>query len=161
MPTPKTPKTYSPQDALAKAMSFCAYQERSRKEVRDKLYSFGLEDDDEVESLLDKLTKDNFLNEERFAKAFAGGKFRMKKWGRHKIRMELKAHGLPPELVRKGLEEIDPDDYESTLRDLAEKKNAQEREADPLVRKQKLLRYLLGKGYEQDLAWDAVNGLEG
>ncbi len=52
MPTPKTPKTHSPQDALAKAMSFCAYQERSRKEVRDKLYSLGLEDDDEVESLL-------------------------------------------------------------------------------------------------------------
>jgi regulatory protein len=160
MTTPKTPKTYSPQDALAKAMGFCAYQERSRKEVREKLYSFGLEDDDEVESILDKLTKDNFLNEERFAKAFAGGKFRMKKWGRLKIRLELKGHGLPPELVRKGLEAIDPDDYESTLRDLAEKKNAQEREADPLVRKQKLLRYLLGKGYEQDLAWDAVNGLE-
>ncbi len=160
MPAPKPQKTYSPQDALAKAMSFCAYQERSRKEVREKLYSFGLEDDDEVESILDRLTRDNFLNEERFTKAFAGGKFRMKKWGRIKIRAELKMHGLSAELVRKGLEEIDPDDYESTLRDLAVKKNAQEREADPIIRKQKLVRYLLGKGYEQDLAWDAVNGLE-
>jgi regulatory protein len=160
MPVPKPQKTYSPQDALAKAMSFCAYQERSRKEVREKLYSFGLEDDDEVESILDRLTKDNFLNEERFAKAFAGGKFRMKKWGRIKIRAELKMHGLSAELVRKGLEEIDPDDYESTLRDLVEKKDAQEREADPMIRKQKLIRYLLGKGYEQDLAWDAVNGLK-
>jgi regulatory protein len=61
--------------------------------------------------------------------------------------------------VRKGLDEIDPDDYESTLRDLAEKKNAQEREADPLVRKQKLLRYLLGKATNRTWPGTAVNGL--
>jgi regulatory protein len=157
---PMATKSYSPQDALAKAMSYCAYQERSRKEVREKLHSFGIEDDDEAERILEKLTKDNFLNEERFAKAFAGGKFRMKKWGRVKIRAELKMHGLSAEVIRKGMEEIDPDDYEQTLRDLTEKKNAQEREPEPMLRKQKLIRYLLSKGYEQDLAWDAVNGLE-
>jgi regulatory protein len=99
-------------------MSFCA-TERSRKEVRDKLYSFGLEDRRRGGRLLDKLTKDNFLNEERFAKAFAGGQVPHEKWGRLTIRLELKGHGLPPELVRKGLQAIDPDDYESTLRDLA------------------------------------------
>jgi regulatory protein len=153
-------KSYSPQDAMAKAMSYCAYQERSRKEVREKLHSFGIEDDDEVERILEKLTKDNFLNEERFAKAFAGGKFRMKKWGRIKIRAELKMHGLSAEVIRKGMEEIDPHDYEQTLLDLTVKKNAQERESEPMLRKQKLIRYLLSKGYEQDLAWDAVNGLE-
>jgi regulatory protein len=75
MSASKPNKTYSPQDAMAKAMSYCAYQERSRKEVREKVQSFGIEDDDEVEKILEKLTKDNFLNEERFAKAFAGAGF--------------------------------------------------------------------------------------
>jgi regulatory protein len=84
----------------------------------------------------------------------------MKKWGRHKIRAELKMHGLPAELIRKAMDEIDPDEYEQTLRELTAKKNALERESEPMLRKQKLVRYLLSKGYEQDLAWDAVNGLE-
>ncbi len=158
MPADKSPKTYSPQDALAKAMSYCAYQERSRSEVREKLLSYGL-DEDQTEQALDKLVADNFLNEERFAKAFAGGKFRMKKWGRIKIRAELKMHGLSSQIIGKGLEEIDPDDYEQTLRQLAEKKSAEERDPNPLLRKNKIVRYLMGKGYESDMVWDAVNDL--
>lgn len=158
MPTSKSSKIYSPQDALAKAMGFCAYQERSRQEVREKLLSYGL-DEDEAEKALDRLVADNFLNEERFAKAFAGGKFRMKKWGRIKIKAELKMHGLSSQIIGKGMEEIDPDDYEQTLRQLAEKKSREERDPNPMVRKNKVARYLMSKGYEGDLVWDAVNDL--
>lgn len=126
--------------------------------MRDKLYTYGL-DEDEVEEIILRLIQENYVNEERFAKTFAGGKFRMKKWGRIKIKLELKARGLSTYCIQKGMNEIDPEVYWETLVDLAEKKDASEKESNPLVRKQKVARFLIGKGYEQDLVWEAVNGL--
>ncbi|MDJ1471190.1 regulatory protein RecX [Xanthocytophaga flava] len=154
----KQPKFYSPADAYVKATAFCAYQERTQQEVREKLYTYGLEED-EVEEIIVRLLQENFVNEERFAKTFAGGKFRLKKWGRIKIRLELKARGLSAYCIQKGMDEIDPEIYWDTLLELADKKNASEKEPNPLVRKQKVARFLLGKGYEQDLVWEAVNSV--
>src|SRR6478672_11099295 len=85
----KKQKVYTQHQALVKAEAWCAYQERCQQEVRDKIYSWGLHEH-EVENVIAELISKNFLNEERFAKAYAGGKFRIKKWGRVKIRMELK-----------------------------------------------------------------------
>ena len=98
-------------------MQYCAYQERSHAEVKEKLYSFGLRSS-EVDELMARLIGDNFLNEERFAIAYAGGKFRMKQWGRQKIRHALKAKGISDYCIRKGLASIDVGDYERVLEKL-------------------------------------------
>ena len=149
-------KAYTPATAYVKITAFCAYQERTQQEVREKLLAYGL-DEDEAEELIVRLIQENYVNEERFARTFAGGKFRLKKWGRVKIRGELKARGLSAYCVQKGMEEINPNQYWETLIELAGQKNALEKEPNPLARKQKIVRFLLGKGYEQDLVWEAVN----
>lgn len=149
-------KIHTPQQALLKLRDWCAYQERCQQEVRDKLYALGLHYND-VENLLSQLISENFVNEERFAKAFAGGKFRMKKWGRIKIKNELKARRLSEYCIRKGLAEINSNDYFETLRRLIRKKEQEVKEKNPLRKKQKLLRYTLGKGYEQELIFEILN----
>jgi regulatory protein len=85
-------KRLTPAEAHAKIQRYCAYQERSHKEVKNKLYEYGLYPG-QVDELLSQLISEGFLNEERFAKAFAGGRFRMKKWGRLKIKNELEFNG--------------------------------------------------------------------
>lgn len=137
-------------EAKLKAANFCAYRERTQQEVRNKLYQLGLHRD-EVEGLIAELISENFINEERFAIAFAGGKFRMKRWGRIKIVSELKRRGLTEYCIRKALEEIDEETYEATAKDLAEKKYLSLDETDQLKKKYKVMRYLYGKGYESPL----------
>jgi regulatory protein len=151
----KKNKTYTYPEAKAKAWAYCAYQERSQQEVRDKLYEYGLHSD-EVENLIAELIGENFLNEERFAKAYAGGKFRVKKWGRYKIRQGLKQHRISDYCQRKGMAEIDPDEYYATLLELLRKKKESLHEKDLFTLKNKLARYVIGKGYEQDLVWEAI-----
>ena len=107
--------------AKLKAANFCAYQERSQKEVRNKLYSYGLYTD-QVDELLSDLIVDGYVNEERFAKAFIGGKFRIKKWGRVKILQAIALHKISDYCIREGLKEIDEDEYEATLIEIIEKK---------------------------------------
>lgn len=151
----KSKKTYTYAEAKTKAMAYCAYQERSQQELRDKLYDYGLHMD-EVESLIAELIGENFINEERFAKAYAGGKFRIKKWGRYKITQGLKQHRISGYCMRKGMAEIDPDEYFSTLQELLSKKKSTLKDKDPFVLKTKLARHAIGKGYEQDLVWEAI-----
>ncbi|MEZ4917754.1 MAG: regulatory protein RecX [Saprospiraceae bacterium] len=146
----KEEKEYTPDEILAKLEHYCAYQERSPKEVRQKLSELGA-DAEASELIYTILLGDNYLNEERFAMAFAGGKFRVKHWGRHKIRMALRKHGIGNALIEKALSEIDPDQYEATLRRLLEAKRAQV-EGDPRAR-QKILNYMLQAGFEQDLVF--------
>src|SRR5450432_470130 len=102
------------EQALQKARHFCAYQERCHNEVKEKLYSFGLWKKD-VEETISLLIGDDYLNEERFAIQFAGGRFRMKQWGRVKIRYELKQRQLSEYCIKKALAAIDEEDYHKTL----------------------------------------------
>lgn len=139
---------------LIKVASFCAYQERTLKEVRQKLREWEVIDED-AEPVIKELIAQNYLNEERFARAFAGGKFRVKKWGRLKIRQEMKLKGLSNELIQKGLTEIDGDVYEEVLRDLLEKKVRSLR-GEPLAVKQKTVRFALSRGFESDIVWDLL-----
>ncbi len=148
-------KFHTPAEALLKISNYCAYQERSHKEVRNKLYEYGLHKND-VEELISKLITDGFLNEERFAKAFAGGKFRIKRWGRNKIVHELEALGVTSRCIRRGLESIDESDYRKTLRDLLKKKLSQTTEPNEFRRKDKAARFVIGKGYEPDAVWKAL-----
>lgn len=149
-------KYHTPKQALLKARDWCAYQERCQQEVRDKLYGYGLKTDD-VENLIAQLINENFVNEERFSKAYAGGKFRIKKWGRIKIKQELKARRISDYCIQKGLAEIDEIDYTKTLKNLLAKKAKELKEKSPIKKKYKLVRYAVGKGYEQDIIFSLVN----
>ena len=151
-------KKLSPTEAKQKIYRYCAYQERSHKEVRDKLYEYGLYRD-EVEELLSALITEGFLNEERFAKAFAGGKFRMQRWGRIKILNELEARGLTSNCIKIGMKEIEDADYIKTLREILERKLNQLDEENAFVKRDKLARYAIQKGFEPDLVWPEVKSL--
>ena len=148
-------KTLTPQQAKESIRRYCAYQERCHKEVRDKLYSYGLHRGD-VDEILTNLITDGFLNEERFAKAYAGGKFRMKKWGRVRITHALESKGLSKNCIHIGLKEIDDDSYIATLRALITGKADTLKDDDPFVLRDKLSGYAIQKGYEPDLVWRQV-----
>ncbi len=137
---------------------YCAYQERSHKEVRNKLFAYGLYPS-EVEQALTRLITDGFLNEERFAKAFAGGKFRIKKWGKKKISRALEAHGVSPRCIQRGLKEIDDPNYSKTLKALLAKKIAGLSEPVAFKKMHKAATFAIGKGYEPDLVWVLVKEL--
>jgi regulatory protein len=150
----------SPEQALQKARHYCGYQERCHSEVQEKLYSFGLRKP-QVEAALATLIEENYLNEERFAIQYAGGHFRLKHWGRVRIRYQLKQKQVSEYCIKKALAGIDGEEYARTLARLAEQKweklsdaaiNAGETGAIHLaVRRRQLQEYLRHKGYETDL----------
>lgn len=141
-------------DAKAAIWHYCNYQERSHKEVRNRLYESGCKTP-EVEQLISELIEAGLLNEERYARSIARGKFQLKKWGRNKIIQSLKQQQVSAYCIRKALTEIDPDEYLNTLAKLAAKKWQElKSERGPLIKKAKLFRYLLQKGYEHDLIND-------
>lgn len=138
----------TPRQAYQKIKQFCAYQERCRSEVQDKLYSYGLTGPEAGEAI-SKLIEENYLNEERFAIQFAGGKFRVKQWGRVKIKYELKIRGVSEYCIRKGLAAIDNSAYNSTLQKLAAQKlKLLKSEKNIFIKKRKLQDFLLAKGFE-------------
>src|SRR5471030_1842002 len=136
MDSPKKIKITDEKVALAKAEHFCAYQERAQQEVRDKLYEWGLWPD-AVENIIVQLIGGNFINEERFANAYAKGKFNQKGWGRIKIKQGLKFKKIPDVLIKKALQTISPDDYLLTLQKVLTKKDGTLTEKDPYKRKYK------------------------
>jgi regulatory protein len=151
----KTIRITDEKVALAKAEHYCAYQERSQQEVRDKLYEWGLYTN-MVENVIVKLIAGNFLNEERFANAYTRGKFNQKGWGKNKIKQGLKFKKVSDPLIKKALQSIDGDDYLQMLHKVIEKKLALLSEKEPYKRKYKLQQYALSRGYENDLIADVL-----
>jgi len=147
-------KKFNPlsSDAKQKIYKYCAYQERTHLEVRNKLYDYGL-GTDEVDQLITQLIGEGYLNEERFAKTYVGGKFRIKGWGRIKITHELEAKGLTGNCIKLGLKEIDETDYVESLQTLLKKKAAAVQIDDDFIRRDKIARYAIQKGFEPELVW--------
>jgi regulatory protein len=144
-------KYLTKEQALQKAKHYCGYQERSHNEAKEKLYSFGLWKKD-VEELISTLIEENYLNEERYAIAYAGGKFRMKHWGRTKIKYELQQKKISAYCIKKAMKEIDDEDYKKTFSKLASQKWAsQKSEKNIFIKKRKTQDYLLQKGFEYEL----------
>jgi len=142
-------KTFTKEQAYQKLKHYCAYQDRCHDEVKVKAYSLGLRKA-EVEELTTKLIEENCLNEERFAKLFAGGKFRMNKWGRVKIKAELNKKRISAYCIARAMEEIDENKYNDTLEKLALKKwsSVSGPGTNHFVKMSKTRNYLLQKGYE-------------
>jgi regulatory protein len=152
----QTRKKYHTQtEAILKAANFCAYQERCHQEVLAKLQEWGIYGDEAAELIL-FLIENNYLNEERFAKAFAGGKFRVKKWGRTKIKRELKLRQISDFCIGVGLKEIDPDDYLMTLQAVLQKQIDKSKIKHPMLLKQKVFQYAMQRGYESDIIQDVL-----
>jgi regulatory protein len=151
-------KQLTKEQALQKLRQYCGYQERCHKEVRQKLYDLGVVSR-EHDEIISKLIEDDYLNEERFAVQFAGGKFRMKQWGVQKIKYALKEKQVSEYCIKKALKEIGAE-YNATLQKLAEKKYAALKGEQYLVRKKKTIDFLLRKGYEPDLVYKALAKLQ-
>jgi regulatory protein len=153
-------KQLTQEQALQKIRHYCAYQERCHSEVREKLYSFGLWKKD-TELILSQLIEEDYLNEERFAIGFSGGRFRMKHWGRIKIRYELSRKKISEYCIRRALQHIDEADYQRRLKELALDKWLHHRkEKNIFARKRKVQDYLLQKGYEPDLIGNMLREME-
>ena len=149
-------KYLTKEQAHQKVKQYCAYQERSHSEVKKKLYSFGLYKH-EVELLIAKLIEDDYLNEERFAIAFAGGKFRIRQWGKVKIKYELKQRGVSNYCIQKALASIDEKSYMATLNKLyVQKLKTMAGDKGSYSSKAKLLAYLTQKGYETKQVYEFI-----
>ena len=150
------PLNIGTEKAFQKIRQFCAYQERNHREVKEKLYGYGLYKD-QVEELISKLIENNFLNEERFAIAYAGGKFRMKDWGKNKIKYGLKQQQVSDFCIKKALQSIDDGEYEQKLRKLfTAKEKTLKSEKNIFIKKKKIQQYLLQKGYESSLVNELI-----
>ena len=129
---------------------YCAYQERSHKEVRTKLLNLDVYGD-ELEELMQLLIQENFLNEERYAIAYAGGKFRIKKWGKLKITQGLKIQNVSDYCIAKALKEVEEIEYQKTIQRLFENKLSElQGEKNTFKKKMKLKNYFLQKGYSYE-----------
>lgn len=143
-------------EALEKLRSYCAYQERCEFEVTKKLRSLGINEADTF-TIISTLKQQNYLDNARYAEAFASGKHKIKGWGKVKISVELKAKRLPDELISKALDQLDPEIYNERLNEVAQKKWRLLGEKKDRNTRQKLFRFLYGKGYESELINKVIN----
>ena len=152
-------QNFTPLQSVPKIKQYCAYQERCHCEVRDKLYSFGLHKND-VEEIIYTLITENYLNEERFAIQYAGGKFRMKQWGKSKIKQSLKRKQVSEYCIKKALKEIDEGAYDQTFKKLVQQKlKTLKSEKNIFIKKRKLQDFLLYKGFENDMICEVLNAI--
>lgn len=152
-------KRLTPDQALQKARHFCGYQERCHQEVKNKLFSFGL-NRQEVDNLIATLIEEDYLNEERFAIQFAGGKFRMKGWGRSRIKNELQQRQVSEYCIKKAMKEIPETVYRETIEKMARNRWETLKGEDKLSRLRKTQDHLLYKGYEWDLIKEVMKVLQ-
>jgi regulatory protein len=141
--------------ALVKAANYCAYQERCHSEVEGKLREWKIVGG-EAAGILHKLVEQGYLDEERFARAYAGGKFRVKQWGRNRIVQALKMKDVSEYCIRKALTEINENEYRFTLQTLIREALAKHTSLKPPIRKNKAAMYAISRGYEPELVWDIL-----
>jgi regulatory protein len=152
-------KQLTKEQALQKLKHYCGYQERCHSEVREKLFQLGVWKKDHDE-LIASLIEQGCLNEERFATAFAGGRFRIKQWGRIKIKYELKQKQVSDYSIRKALKQIDEKEYLALLKRLAIEKHVSLKGEQYLVRKKKTMDYLRQRGFEPELISQAIEAMK-
>jgi regulatory protein len=143
---------------VQKIRYFCSYQERNTREVEDKLKGWKVQKK-RIASIIRMLQEEGFLNEERFAKVFAGGKFRVNRWGRERIAFELRMKGVPENLIKKGLEEIEEEEYLKVLKELIEKKQTELLPENDFTTREKIINFAYGKGYEFDRILSVIKEL--
>ena len=151
--------TVSVKDIIQKLEYYCSYQERCHQEVVTKLYKFSITTY-ERESIIVSLIENNYLNEERFALLFCVSKFHQKKWGKIRIKNELKFRKISEYLINKALKEIPTEEYFQTFEILSEKHWETIRETNATKKRKKFCDFLLRKGWESSLVYEKVKELE-
>jgi regulatory protein len=152
-------KNWELPEAKEKLESYCAYQERCIWEVRRKLSFKGISGIP-AENLIESLISEGYVDEKRFARSFARGKFRLKKWGRGKITRELRLRELSLTDIREGLAEIDAAEYYDTLWSLSEKTWEKTKENDPYKKRNKVLQRLISKGFEESMIREILENIQ-
>ncbi len=152
-------QVFTVEEIKRKMERYCVYQDRCHKEIEAKLREYRLIPEAREHILL-HLLEHNFLNEERFSRSFARGKFRIKKWGKERIVRELKFRDISAYNIKSALKEIDEEEYIKTLYELVEKKNASVTETNPFKRKKKIADYLLYRGFESNLVYEALKTID-
>ncbi len=150
-------KDFFLEELLEKARRYCAYRERCSRETEEKLFSLGA-DPDQIKQLIKKLEKEGFIDDKRFARVFALGKFQNNQWGKNKIAMELRVRNIHPENINYALDQIDNSRYEQTLQQIIEKKVQALKGETPFVAEGKTAEHCIRKGYEPDLVWRLMKG---
>jgi regulatory protein len=151
-------KQLTKEQAVQKLKQYCGYQERSHYEVKQKLYDLGVwkKEHDEI---IATLIEEDYLNEERFAIAFAGGKWRIKQWGRIKIKYELKQKQVSEYCIKKALKQIEGEDYINILQKLAKEKYTSLKGEQYLIRRKRTMDYLQQKGFEHELVKGVIENI--
>ena len=144
---------------LAKAQRYCSVQDRCHSEMRTKLYEWGASGE-MIDAILASLVADRFLDEERYAKSYARGKFRMKQWGRIKIKMELKQKGIEKPNIIIGLREIEEEDYRLTLQSILQKYYHSHFDGDNYQATHKAIQYAISRGFEPELVFEQAKAIE-
>ncbi|MCC5937366.1 MAG: RecX family transcriptional regulator [Lunatimonas sp.] len=147
-----------PSAVWERVASYCAYQERCESEVRAKLEEMELPDT-QIDVVVRRLSEEGFFDERRFVEAFVRGRFSIKKWGRVRIRQELKLRGISDELIRFGMELIETEDYLQVLNSLAERKWQATHESNLFTKKAKVQRFLAFRGFENELIREIIDRL--
>jgi regulatory protein len=147
------------KSSLNKAMALCAAREYCVSDISSRLRTWGNEEN-EIDRIIEKLEKENFINEERFATGYVKDKFNYNKWGKIKIASQLRAKNIPGEIISRALNSIDNDLYKKTLSDLLASHRRQVKAKNQYDLKGKLLRYGLSKGFESSLMYDLLNEME-
>lgn len=145
-------------DALDKMAKYCAYQERCVKDVRDKLKTFDLPEEEKTK-ILDYLIDNRFVNDERFAKAFVRGKVNQSGWGLNKIRFHLIQKGIAKEIINEALSQTDEEVYRQRLIDILKTKSKTVKAANDYEKKRKLAAYAIQKGFEGSLVWEVLKDI--
>ncbi|MBT4217142.1 MAG: RecX family transcriptional regulator [Flavobacteriales bacterium] len=149
-------KVYTVKEATERIQSYCAIQDRCQWEVEKKMKEWGISDEI-IENILTDLILDKFVNEERFSESFCRGKFRIKRWGKVKIKNELKIKKISNNCIDKGLLQIEKKEYMKVLKDLYLKKRDSLKDTNQFIRKGKIAKHLQQKGFESKLIWELIN----
>ena len=156
---PKQPaKPLTPDQVLDKMAKYCAYQERCVKEVRDKLKTFDIAEEDKTK-ILDYLLDNRFVNDERYAKAFVRGKVNQSGWGINKIRFHLIQKGIDKDIIDEALGQTDEEAYRQRLIEILKTKAKTIKAASDFEKKRKLAAYAMQKGFEGSLVWETLKDL--
>jgi len=150
---------FTQEIVLEKLKKYCAYQDRCHQEVRYKILSYKVYGDD-LEEIISELIQENFLNEERFAKSYARGKFKIKKWGKNKIKQELLKRRISAYCIKKAMLEIDDELYIQTLKTIIQKKIDSQSNYSILIRRDKAIKYAYSRGYETNLIYKIIKEIE-
>jgi regulatory protein len=151
-------KSYTLEQALSRLQRYCTYQDRCHIEVERKLTEMRMIPQAK-EQIIMSLIEEDYLNEERFALAFVKGKFRIKKWGKIRLKAELKKRQISKYLIKSALEQISEKDYLFTFEELANRKANSIKADSILLKKKKLADYLIYRGWESSLVNNKVNQL--